>query len=98
MGGCQGPPQMGATARAYSRQYWNSSQTDSEIFSRDCTIYQYHRNSVSRSRYEAFSGCDLDPVHVSDYHQIPYATFYPSLTMNVIYTGWAEMQLPNGTR
>ena len=21
--------------------------------------------------YEAFSGCDLDPVHVSDYHQIP---------------------------
>ena len=32
---------------------------------------------------EAFSGCDLDPVHVSDYHQIPYATFYPSLTKNV---------------
>ena len=46
--------------------------------------------------YEAFSGCDLDPVHVSDYHQIPYATFYPSLTMNVIYTGWAEMQLADG--
>ena len=20
--------------------------------------------------YEAFSGCDLDPVHVSDYHQV----------------------------
>ena len=25
--------------------------------------------------YEAFSGCDLDPVHVSDYHQIPYASW-----------------------
>ena len=42
--------------------------------------------------YEAFSGCDLDPVHVSDYHQVPYATFFPSLTKNVIFTGWAEMQ------
>lgn len=47
--------------------------------------------------YEAFSGCDLDPVHVSDYHQIPYATHYPSLTMNTIFTGWAEMQLPTNS-
>jgi non-lysosomal glucosylceramidase len=46
--------------------------------------------------YEAFSGCDLDPVHVSDYHQIPYGTFYPDLTKNVIFTGWAEMQKSDG--
>ena len=46
--------------------------------------------------YEAFSGCDLDPVHVSDYHQIPYATFFPALTKNVIFTGWATEQLGSG--
>ena len=28
-------------------------------------------------QYEAFSNCDLDPLHVSSYHAIPYATFFP---------------------
>ena len=28
-------------------------------------------------QFEAFSNCDLDPLHVSSYHAIPYGTFFP---------------------
>jgi hypothetical protein len=58
----------------------------------DVFTYLYHRYRT----YEAFSGCDLDPVHVSDYHQVPYATLFPALTKNVLYTGWAEVQESDG--
>ena len=47
-------------------------------------------------QFEAFSNCDLDPVHVSSYHMLPYATFWPDLAQNTLLTGWAVQQLPNG--
>jgi uncharacterized protein (DUF608 family) len=47
-------------------------------------------------QFEAFSNCDLDPVHVSSYHMIPYATFWPDVAQNTLVTGWAGQQLPNG--
>ena len=28
-------------------------------------------------QFEAFSNCDLDPLHVSSYHAIPYGTLFP---------------------
>ena len=46
-------------------------------------------------QFEAFSNCDLDPVHVSSYHAIPYATFWPDLAANTIATGWAQAQDAN---
>lgn len=56
-------------------------------------------NPVPGGRYrqfEAFSNCDLDPVHVSSYHMIPYATFWPDLSANTILTGWAQEQQGDG--
>jgi hypothetical protein len=63
-----------------------------EDFAQPSFTHLHHRYRT----YEAFSGCDLDPVHVSDYHQVPYATLFPALTKNVLYTGWAEVQESNG--
>jgi uncharacterized protein (DUF608 family) len=42
--------------------------------------------------FEAFSNCDLDPVHVSSYHLLPLLTFFPDLLANTLHTGWAARQ------
>lgn len=46
--------------------------------------------------YEAFSGCDLAPVHVNAYALIPLSLAFPELLKNTLLTGWAARQLPNG--
>jgi uncharacterized protein (DUF608 family) len=46
--------------------------------------------------YEGLPGCDLDPIHVSDYHMQPYLQFFPALAKNTIFTGWAMTQLCPG--
>eukprot|EP01051_Picozoa_sp_SAG22_P006339 SAG22_NODE_410_length_10907_cov_2.597520_4_plen_66_part_00 len=40
---------------------------------------------------EGLPGCDLDPIHVSDYHMQPYLQFWPSVAKNTLYTGWAQV-------
>ena len=46
--------------------------------------------------FEAFSNCDLAPVHVLDYSMIPLALAFPSLLQNEVETGWAQMQQDDG--
>ena len=47
-------------------------------------------------QYEAYSGCDLAPVHVLDYSMLPYAVYFPALLQNTLLTGWAAMAQPDG--
>jgi hypothetical protein len=47
-------------------------------------------------QFEAYSNCDLAPVHVWEYAFVPYAQAFPALLQNAIATGWLPHQLPNG--
>jgi hypothetical protein len=47
-------------------------------------------------QFEAYSGCDLAPVHVLDYSMVPYILHFPGLLQNTLLTGWAEMQQDDG--
>ena len=47
-------------------------------------------------QFEAYSGCDLAPVHVLDYSMLPYVLHFPELLQNTLLTGWAEMQQDDG--
>ena len=47
-------------------------------------------------QFEAFSGCDLAPVHVLDYSMLPYVLMFPELLMNTLLTGWAARQQGDG--
>ena len=46
-------------------------------------------------QFEAYSGCDLAPVHVLAYSLVPYALMFPELLMNEL-AGWAAHQEPSG--
>ena len=47
-------------------------------------------------QYEAFSNCDLAPVHVLSYSMLPYILYFPNLLQNTLLTGWSEMQQEDG--
>jgi hypothetical protein len=47
-------------------------------------------------QFEAYSNCDLAPVHVWEYAFVPYAQGFPTLLQNAIATGWLPHQLANG--
>ena len=47
-------------------------------------------------QFEAFSNCDLAPVHVLSYSMLPYVLAFPSLLQNTLLTGWAQMQQEDG--
>jgi len=47
-------------------------------------------------QFEAFSNCDLAPVHVLSYSMWPYILYFPDLLQNTLLTGWAAMQLESG--
>ena len=47
-------------------------------------------------QFEAFSNCDLAPVHVLSYSMLPYVLAFPTLLQNTLLTGWAQMQQEDG--
>ena len=47
-------------------------------------------------QYEAFSNCDLAPVHVLDYSMLPYILYFPDLLQNTLLSGWSAMQQDDG--
>ena len=81
-----------------------ATQTKNSVWVREQTVASKLRNghlpgatASGRFRtYEGLPGCDLDPIHVSDYHMQPYLTFFPAVAKNTIFTGWSQTQLCPG--
>ncbi len=81
-----------------------ATQTKNSVWVREQTATSKLRNghlpggtANGRFRtYEGLPGCDLDPIHVSDYHMQPYLMFFPNTIKNTIYTGWSQTQLCPG--
>lgn len=46
--------------------------------------------------FEAYSNCDLAPVHVLDYAMLPLALYLPELLQNELLSGWATRQNDDG--
>ena len=47
-------------------------------------------------QWEAYDCVDLDSVHNDYQRHVPFTLFFPSLVKNVMTTGWAKLQQPNG--